>query len=166
MARLIILLAVAGALWWWWRRRPTGASAARLSLPLLGVALLALAYVASPIDLLPDVSPLGLLDDLIVIGTTLWWLRAQWQRRPRPTARRDAPRPSSPPPADGWDPYRVLDLPRGASPDEITRAYREQMKRYHPDKVTGLGDELQEVAHRRTLEIQRAYEELSRAPRS
>ena len=159
MARLLILLAVVGLLWWWWRggsRRPL--------LPLVGVALLALAYVVSPIDLLPDVSPIGLFDDLVVIGTTLWWLHGQWQRRPRPTPRQ-APPPPGRPPVDGWDPYRVLDLPRGASRDEIARAYREQMKRYHPDKVSGLGDELQEVAHRRTLEIQRAYEELSRAPR-
>ena len=80
MARLLILLAVVGLLWWWWRggsRRPL--------LPLVGVALLALAYVVSPIDLLPDVSPIGLFDDLVVIGTTLWWLHGQWQRRPRPS---------------------------------------------------------------------------------
>ena len=52
---------------------------------------------------------------------------------------------------------------RGATRDEITRAYREQMKRYHPDRVGGLGDELQQVAHRKTLEIQRAYSELTGA---
>jgi DnaJ-domain-containing protein 1 len=34
------------------------------------------------------------------------------------------------------------------------------MQEYHPDKVSHLGEELQEVAHRKTLEIQRAYERL------
>ncbi|HSP99076.1 MAG TPA: J domain-containing protein, partial [Candidatus Dormibacteraeota bacterium] len=86
---------------------------------------------------------------------TGWWIYTQWQRRPRLP-------PSGPASAGeaGWDPYDVLDVRRGASRDEITRAYREQMKRYHPDRVSGLGDELQEVAHRKTLEIQRAYAEL------
>jgi DnaJ like chaperone protein len=58
----------------------------------------------------------------------------------------------------GDDPYVVLGVPRGAPPEEIARAYREQMKRYHPDRVANLGDELQRVAHRKTLEIQRAYD--------
>jgi hypothetical protein len=36
------------------------------------------------------------------------------------------------------------------------------MSRYHPDHVAHLGDELQTVAHRKTLEIQRAYGEIGR----
>jgi len=62
----------------------------------------------------------------------------------------------------GWDPYSVLGVARGASRDEIARAYREQLKRYHPDRVADLGPELQEVAHRKTVELQRAYAELTR----
>ena len=62
---------------------------------------------------------------------------------------------------DGWDPYVVLGVTRGASRDEIAHAYREQLKRYHPDRVADLGPELQQVAHRKTVELQRAYAELS-----
>lgn len=65
-------------------------------------------------------------------------------------------------PRAAWDPYAILGVPRGASPDEITRVYREQMKRYHPDRVADLGPELQEVAHQKVLDIRRAYEELVR----
>jgi len=61
-----------------------------------------------------------------------------------------------------WDPWAVLGVTRGASQDEIARAYREQLKRYHPDRVADLGPELQQVAHRKTVELQRAYAELSR----
>jgi preprotein translocase subunit Sec63 len=61
-----------------------------------------------------------------------------------------------------WDPWAVLGVARGASRDEIARAYREQLKRYHPDRVADLGPELQQVAHRKTVELQRAYAELSR----
>jgi DnaJ like chaperone protein len=64
--------------------------------------------------------------------------------------------------ADGatWDPHAVLGVARGASAAEIAAAYREQMRRYHPDRVAHLGEELQRLAHRKALDIQRAYAEL------
>ena len=49
-----------------------------------------------------------------------------------------------------------------ATPDEIAHAYREQMKRYHPDRVASLGEDLQRLAHEKVLAIQRAYAELRR----
>jgi len=76
--------------------------------------------------------------------------------RPRPLVR-----PGEAPPP-GWDPHAVLGVARGASREEITRAYREQLKRYHPDRVADLGTELQQLAHRKTVELQRAYGELTR----
>jgi preprotein translocase subunit Sec63 len=74
----------------------------------------------------------------------------------------DRERPSRRPQGlGGWDPYAVLGVARGASQDEIARAYREQVKRYHPDRVADLGTELQQVAHKKTVELQRAYRELT-----
>jgi preprotein translocase subunit Sec63 len=67
------------------------------------------------------------------------------------------PRPSARP---GWDPHAVLGIPRGASVEDVTHAYRELMKQYHPDKVAMLGPELQQLAHKKTVEIQRAYDQL------
>jgi len=60
-----------------------------------------------------------------------------------------------------WDPYAVLGIARGASHDQIVRAYREQLKLYHPDRVADLGPELQQVAHQKTVELQRAFTELT-----
>ncbi len=60
-----------------------------------------------------------------------------------------------------WDPYAVLGIARGASHDQIVRAYREQLKLYHPDRVADLGPELQQVAHQKTVELQRAFAELT-----
>ena len=51
------------------------------------------------------------------------------------------------------DPYRILGLTRGASPDEIKRAYRQLAKAHHPDAA---GE--RNVA--RFLAIQAAYERL------
>lgn len=61
----------------------------------------------------------------------------------------------------GWDPYAVLGVAPGASRDEVAQAYRAQLKRYHPDRVADLGPELQRVAHQKTVELQRAYAELT-----
>ena len=133
---------------------------------LAAFVLLAL-YVRSPIDFIPDrVGLLGLLDDVLGLVFTLWWVRRQLgqtgpyqARRPRGDG---AGRAASDTAAGADDPYSVLGIPHGASPDEITRAYREQMKRYHPDRVAGLGEELQRVAHEKTVAIQRAYEALGK----
>jgi preprotein translocase subunit Sec63 len=35
----------------------------------------------------------------------------------------------------GEDPYTVLGLRRGASPDEVRKAYRKAALKFHPDKV-------------------------------
>jgi DnaJ-domain-containing protein 1 len=56
----------------------------------------------------------------------------------------------------------VLGVAAGATADELARAYREQMKRYHPDRVAAMPPEFQELAHQKTIEIQRAYAELGR----
>ncbi len=71
-------------------------------------------------------------------------------------------RPESPPynPPRELDPHDVLGVPRGASRKEIHAAYQQKILQYHPDKVADLGDELKEVAERRTKEINAAYAEL------
>ena len=86
------------------------------------------------------------------------WLLLRIMRRlpalPRPPHGRPAEAP--------WDPHAVLGVPRGTSRDAITRTYHDQLKRYHPDRVADLGEELQELAHRKTIELRRAYDELMR----
>jgi DnaJ-domain-containing protein 1 len=61
------------------------------------------------------------------------------------------------------DPWTVLGVAPDADRDAIAQAYRDQQKLYHPDRVAGLGDELQALAHEKTLEIQQAYEALTRS---
>jgi DnaJ-domain-containing protein 1 len=123
-------------------------------LRIVAVGLAVLLYLRSPIDLLPDrFGPIGLLDDLAVLLTFVWYV---YRRAGR----------THPPPAthttENWDPYAVLGVAHDASPEQVTHAYREQMKRYHPDRVADLGEELQQLAHRKAIEIQRAYSEIGR----
>jgi DnaJ-domain-containing protein 1 len=64
--------------------------------------------------------------------------------------------------AEAFDAYAVLGIPRSASSDSIQAAYRARMREYHPDKVAHLGEELQSLAHEKSQQIQRAYQELRR----
>jgi curved DNA-binding protein CbpA len=57
--------------------------------------------------------------------------------------------------------YDVLEVAPTAPADEIKRAFRAQIARYHPDKVQHLGKEFQEMAAGRAAELTEAYRVLS-----
>ena len=162
MGRLIVILFVAAIVYLTLRPREGLAFLQRT--PRALALLFALLYLLSPLDLIPDAGPVGVLDDLLVLLASLWLSRQQTPR-PQADAADSAEEQREHPQTHGekgtsWDPHAVLGVTREASSAEITRAYREQMKRYHPDRVADLGEELQRVAHQKTLDIQRAYEEL------
>lgn len=118
----------------------------------------ALLYILSPIDLAPDLLPaVGWLDDLIVLGLVIWFLSG-FRLDPGRLFGRRATEPETQ--ADSADPYTLLGVERGASPDEIRTAYRRLVAQYHPDKVSHLGREFQEMAHQKLIAIKQAYEVL------
>jgi DnaJ like chaperone protein len=74
--------------------------------------------------------------------------------RPPSPARRRSSEPAAP------APHEVLGVARGATEDEIRKAYQAKIKQYHPDRVSHAADELQLLAERRTKEINAAYHAL------
>jgi len=125
--------------------------------------VLSVIYLLSPLDLLPErgLGRLGLIDDFLLAGTLYWYyfLRpAAGRARARVDGEENKKSASEEP---ARDPYAVLGLEKNASPEEIKHAYRELANKYHPDKVSHLGEEFREIAHRKFKEIRRAYEQLA-----
>lgn len=54
--------------------------------------------------------------------------------------------------------YEVLEASPEASDEEIKKAYRRLVKKFHPDKVEGLGSEVKKGAQEKFIRIQQAYE--------
>ena len=136
-----------------------------------------IAYIVSMIDLIPGIGPISWIDDIIVAVGMVWffttwlpknrhriyWFRPNVKARPRTEQRASGSAAGSFETASRgrFDPFDVLNLRPGASPAEVKSAYREMLAKYHPDKVTHLGEEFQKIAHEKALDIQKAYEALA-----
>ena len=148
------------------------------------IVILVLVYIISPIDGIPDMIPfLGWIDDTFLVGLLAYYLRygrlpgfMSWVNRlffkksgggsgfrtgdSFKQERYDQSRAEKGP-DDYKDPYEILGVAPGASPEEIQAAYRAAAQQYHPDKVAHLGEEFQELAQKKFVEIQEAYDFLS-----
>lgn len=58
--------------------------------------------------------------------------------------------------------YKILGLDKSATVDQIKKAYRRLVKKYHPDKVAHLGKEHQKGAEEKFKQIQKAYEQIQK----
>jgi len=128
--------------------------------------LLGLLYLASPIDAIPDtLVGLGWADDLVLLLLAYWFVKrvlaggygqARSQNYGRSNQGGIDPKEEA-----EKDPYQILGVDRNASQQEIKSAFRKQAQRYHPDRVSHLGEEFQQLAKEKFQEIQKAYEILS-----
>ena len=132
----------------------------------------ALIYLLVPFDVIPDFFGIpGRIDDITVIGLLAWLYRNHTRHYFANGPEHEAAGPSAGArsgqdsrarsnQATAFDAYAVLGVPHSASRAAIRTAYRKRMGEYHPDKVAHLGEALQKLAHERSQEIQRAYQQL------
>jgi len=136
-------------------------------------------YALSPYDLLPDFIPVwGWIDDLVLLGL-MWYFyySGAIKRRSADSYRRTGNSGTDAGSGDNKransennktfgqrtgaeDAWTVLGIAKGASREEIKKAYRELAGKYHPDKVDHLGDEFKVLAEERFKKVQAAYQEL------
>ncbi|GAX61687.1 heat shock protein [Candidatus Scalindua japonica] len=58
--------------------------------------------------------------------------------------------------------YRILNVTRNSSMEDIKKSYRHLSKQYHPDRVSHLGDEFTRLASDKFQIINNAYEEIKK----
>ncbi|MFK5959698.1 MAG: TerB family tellurite resistance protein [Lutibacter sp.] len=58
--------------------------------------------------------------------------------------------------------YRILEIKKSATIDEVKKAYRKMVKKYHPDKLQHLGEEHVKGAEEKFKQVQKAYEQIQK----
>lgn len=58
--------------------------------------------------------------------------------------------------------YKILEVEPTADNDEVKKAYRKMAVKYHPDKVSHLGEEFQKGANEKFQKVQEAYETIKK----
>ena len=56
--------------------------------------------------------------------------------------------------------YKILEINQEATNEEVKKAYRELAKRYHPDKVAHLGEEVKKTAEEKIMQLNAAYDSI------
>jgi len=58
--------------------------------------------------------------------------------------------------------YKILEIERTATDDEVKKAYRRMAMKFHPDKVSTLGEDIQNAAKEKFQKVNQAYENIKK----
>jgi DnaJ like chaperone protein len=58
--------------------------------------------------------------------------------------------------------YKILEITENANNDDIKKAYRKMAVKYHPDKVSHLGEDVQKAAKEKFQTLNEAYEQIKK----
>jgi len=58
--------------------------------------------------------------------------------------------------------YKILEIDPASTNEEVKKAYRRMAKKYHPDKVSHLGDEFRKSADEKFKSVNEAYEKIKK----
>lgn len=70
---------------------------------------------------------------------------------------------SSAPTCDLDNDYKILEIPSTATNDEVKANYRMLAKKYHPDKVNHLGEDIRKAAEVKFTKLNQAYERIKKS---
>lgn len=58
--------------------------------------------------------------------------------------------------------YKILEIERFATDDEVKKTYRKMAVKYHPDKVSYLGEDVQKAANEKFQKVNEAFEKIKK----
>jgi len=58
--------------------------------------------------------------------------------------------------------YKILEIERTATDEDVKKAYRRMAMKYHPDKVSHLGEEFRKTADEKFKKVNEAYEKIKK----
>ena len=58
--------------------------------------------------------------------------------------------------------YKILEIEPTSSDEDVKKAYRSMAMKYHPDKVSHLGEDFKKVAHEKFRKVQAAYDQIKK----
>ena len=58
--------------------------------------------------------------------------------------------------------FKILEISKSSTDDEVKKAYRKMVKKYHPDKLRHLGEEHSKGAEDKFRQVQKAYEHIQK----
>ena len=62
---------------------------------------------------------------------------------------------------DKW--FKILEIDKDASDEEIKKAHRKMVMKYHPDKLQGVSEDIVKLAEEKFRLVQDAYEGIMRS---
>jgi DnaJ like chaperone protein len=58
--------------------------------------------------------------------------------------------------------YKILEIEATSTDEDVKKAYRRMAMKYHPDKVSHLGEDFKKVANEKFKKVQGAYEQIKK----
>jgi DnaJ like chaperone protein len=58
--------------------------------------------------------------------------------------------------------FKILEIERSASDEDVKKAYRKMAMKYHPDKVIQLGEDYNKSAEEKFRKVNEAYEKIKK----
>lgn len=62
--------------------------------------------------------------------------------------------------------YKILGLTKDATDSEVKKGYRKMASKYHPDKLTGVSEDIKKLAQEKFLTVKEAYEQIMKRKKS
>ena len=64
--------------------------------------------------------------------------------------------------ADSEKWYKILGVNKNATDSEVKKAYRKMALKYHPDKLTGVSEDIKKLATQKFQAVKEAYEKINK----